>query len=129
MYRSVIAVDFSDFSALVPPALPSLTHPVVAAKEYEYAKHQYDCIMEDISEFEKTLDDDHEIALKLTHVGQAVTLQVTDIGYANPCLMYYHGYVGEQKSLLIQHVSQVNFLIVAVPKRIPDKPPNRIGFR
>jgi hypothetical protein len=110
------------------PPLPAMPPQNIDMKIYERAEHQYNCIMEDISEFEKTLDDDHEIALKLTHVGQAVTLQVTKISYAEPSLMYYYGYVGDQKALLIQHVSQINFLLIAVPKRLPDKPPNRIGF-
>ncbi len=114
------------------PQLPTITHVPHQDFDmdiYQCAEHQYNCIMEDIREFEEALDEDHEIALKLTHVGQAITLAVTEISYAQPSLMYYHGYVGDQKALLVQHVSQINFLMIAMPKRIPDNPPNRIGFR
>lgn len=84
--------------------------------------------MERIKEFEDELDDDHEVAVKLAAFGQSVTMAVTDIGYSNPTTLIFYGYVGNKKSTLIQHMSQLNFLLLAVEKADPEKPPRRIGF-
>lgn len=75
-----------------------------------------------------TLDEDHEIALRLASFGQSITLSVVDIGYSNPSTLVFHGYVGDQPATLIQHMSQLNFLLLAVKKADPEKPPRRIGF-
>ena len=84
--------------------------------------------MERIKEFEDTLDEDHEIALRLASFGQSITLSVVDIGYSNPSTLVFHGYVSDQPATLIQHMSQLNFLLLAVKKADPEKPPRRIGF-
>jgi len=98
-------------------------------KNYHLADYQHKLIMESIQDFEKSLDDNHEIALKLTHVGQAITLLVEDIGYLNPSLLQFQGTVNGKSAVLMQHVSQINFLMIAVPKLEPSKPPCRIGFK
>ena len=92
------------------------------------ADYSYEVIMERIKEFEDTLDNDHEVALRLASFGQSITLSVVDIGYSNPSTLVFHGYVGDQPATLIQHMSQLNFLRLAVKKADPEKPPRRIGF-
>ena len=92
------------------------------------ADYSYEVIMERIKEFEDTLDNDHEVALRLASFGQSITLSVVDIGYSNPSTLVFHEYVGDQPATLIQHMSQLNFLLLAVKKADPEKPPRRIGF-
>lgn len=92
------------------------------------ADYSYEVIMERIKKFEDTLDNDHEVALRLASFGQSITLSVVDIGYSNPSTLVFHGYVGDQPATLIQHMSQLNFLLLAVKKADPEKPPRRIGF-
>lgn len=94
----------------------------------EYASYSYEVIMERIQEFENDLDDEHEVAIKLASFGQSVTLSVTDVGYSNPYTLVFYGYVGDQPATLIQHMTQLNFLLLAVKKADPEKPPRRIGF-
>lgn len=108
--------------------LPELNIPEIDMRNYNLADYFYEIILERIKEFEDDLDDEHEIALKLASFGQSVTLSVTDIGYSNPSTLVFYGYVGEQPATLIQHVSQLNFLLLAVKKADPEKPPRRIGF-
>lgn len=103
------------------PKLPEL-------RDYHLADYFHEIIMEEIKAFEGELDDDHEVALMLTSFGQSVTLGVTSIGYANPSTLFFYGYVGEQPATLIQNVSQLNFLLLAVKRVDPEKPPRRIGF-
>lgn len=101
---------------------------VADIRDYNLADYSYEVIMERIKEFEDTLDEDHEIALRLASFGQSITLSVVDIGYSNPSTLVFHGYVGDQPATLIQHMSQLNFLLLAVKKADPEKPPRRIGF-
>ena len=94
----------------------------------EYADEAISTIFEHIKESEDGLDEDHEVALKLASFGQAVTLYVSEIGYSNPSTLVFRGYVNGNPATLLQHLTQLNFLLLAVPKSEPDKPPRRIGF-
>lgn len=114
--------------------MPSIASPCIdfdGVRDYDSAEWQYEKICEQMKDFQDNLDDEHEIALKLTNFGQSITMSVTDIGYQNPCLIYYYGYVNDKYCQLIQHVSQINFLLMSVPKPDPSKPARRvvIGFR
>ncbi|HEY8401165.1 MAG TPA: DUF6173 family protein [Cytophagaceae bacterium] len=106
----------------VPPEIPEI-------RNYSLADYQYEIIREAIIEFEKSLDQEHEVAIKLAAFGQTILMNITDIGYSNPCLIHFYGTVNGNEAELIQHVSQLNFLLMAVPKAEPEKPPRRIGFR
>lgn len=111
------------------PVIPEF-EPLEAlqARDYKLADYTYEIIMERLKEFEDNLDDNHEVAVKLASFGQSITLGVTDIGYSNPSTLVFYGYVGDQPATLIQHVSQLNFLLLAVKKADPEKPARRIGF-
>ncbi len=110
-----------DFSKYV-DTLQQLTRDVTLAS------NQYEIISEQIKEFQDNLDNEHEIALLLTNFGQSITMSVTRIGFYDPSLICYYGFVNGKECKLIQHISQISFLLVAVQKEDPDKPPRRIGF-
>ncbi len=110
------------------PLKTTFSIPTVDARDYKMADYSYEVIMRRIKEFEDTLDENQEIAVKLASFGQSVTMSVTDIGYSNPSTLVFYGYVNGQSATLIQHVSQLNFLLLAVQKSDPEKPPRRIGF-
>lgn len=95
---------------------------------FYYAEFQYKIILKSIEEFEKELDDEHEIALKLTNFGKDVLMIVEKVGYHNPCLIHYYGIVNGVYSEILQHTSQINFMITSVKKTDPSKPARRIGF-
>lgn len=98
-------------------------------RDHRMADYSYEIIMEQIKDFEAELDDDHEVAVLLASFGQSITLSVTDVGYANPSTLIFYGRTSDgSRATLVQHLSQLNFLLVAVPKAIPGKPPRRIGF-
>lgn len=97
-------------------------------KDRSLADSQYDILCRCIKDFQNTLDSEHEVGILLASFGQSVLLNVCNIGYSNPCLIHFYGTYNGYKTHLIQHVSQLNFLLVAVPKSDPDKPANRIGF-
>ena len=97
-------------------------------RDYHLADWKYENIMKQIQDFEKTLDDEHEIALRLASFGSSITMIVTDIGYQNPEILYFYGFVNGKEAQLIQHTSQLNFLITSVEKEDETKPARRIGF-
>ncbi len=97
-------------------------------RDYHSADRQYEILCEYIKEFQDELDNDHEVCIQLASFGQSILMQVTDIGYANPSLITFDGYVNGQHCQLIQHVNQLSFLLMSSPKAEPEKPPRRIGF-
>ena len=96
--------------------------------DYSMADYSYEVIMERIKEFEDELDDDHEVAVQLASFGTSILMNVTDIGYSNPSTLVFYGFVNGQRATLIQHMSQLNFLLLAAKKADPEKPARRIGF-
>ena len=106
-----------------------LVNSELLTRDFHLADYQHEIIMNEIAEFESLLDDDHEVAIKLASFGKSITMAVTDIGYCNPEILVFCGYVGNDYATLIQHVSQLNFLLLSVPKQNPDEPPRRIGFQ
>ena len=62
--------------------------------------------------------------------GDAGVLRIEGMGFFNPDIITFYGSEATGvKTQLIQHVSQLNVLLRALPKQ-PDQPePNRIGFQ
>ncbi|MCI1958866.1 MAG: DUF6173 family protein [Clostridia bacterium] len=81
-----------------------------------------------VHDFESQLDDEHEIAVKLASFGTSILLYITDIGYYNTDLICFYGYVNGHYSQLVQHVSQINFLLTSVDKPAEAQHARRIGF-
>lgn len=98
-------------------------------RDYSLADWKYEKIMEEIAEYEAKLDNNHEIALRLASFGSSTVMVVTSVGYQNPDMLYFYGFVNGKNAQLIQHVSQLNFLITSVEREDKTKPARRIGFR
>ena len=95
----------------------------------DYADVYYDRLTDAIIEFQERLDDDHEVAIRLVSFGQSVVIHVTDVGYRNPKLIVFYGLTQDGNPVeLIQHVSQISFLLIAERKLDPNAAPRRIGF-
>lgn len=88
---------------------------------------QFEILKQYIEEFQNNLDSEHEVGMLLTNFGQNVLLKVTYISYESPSLMIFKGYVNDKEATLVQHVSQLNFLLTSVDVE-PDRPKRRIGF-
>lgn len=110
------------------PKLPDFSSLAINIKNPLHAETQYEIIMKSITNFESNLNDNEEIALKLACFGQTIILNVTSIRYSNPSLIHFYGYVEGQKATIIQHINQLSFMIMAVPKENPKTKPRRIGF-
>ncbi len=111
------------YSAFNPARLGIPPNPAA----YSCSETQFEIIKRYILEFQATLDDEHDIGVWFTNFGSSVLMQVTQIGYERSALMVFKGYVDGKMATLIQHVSQLNFLLTTVPKE-PDVPHRTIGF-
>jgi hypothetical protein len=86
-------------------------------------------IVEMINDFERDLDDEHEVGIRLVSFGQTVQFHIEDVGYYNPSLIIFYGRLDNGARVeLVQHVSQISFLLMALPKLDESKPARRIGF-
>lgn len=99
-----------------------------ANRDYTHADWKYEKLREQIEEFQSDLTDDVDVCIALASFGTSMIMQVTDIGYQNPDILYFYGYINGNQTQLIQHVSQMNFVLMAVKKEEPGRPPRRIGF-
>lgn len=91
----------------------------------QIAKNLYD----EIIRYQLELRDTEDVAIMLVQFGQAYTIRVSSVGCSGYSLVCFHGVDNNGKHLeLIQHISQLNFLLQAVPKDIPDTPKRKIGF-
>jgi Family of unknown function (DUF6173) len=100
--------------------------PSVARSPAEWA---YERLVKYVLQFEAQLDQDHELGGRLVSFGPQMQFHILDLGYWNPDIITFDGLdQNGNRVRLIQNVSQLNVLLVAMQKRKPDEPPRRIGF-
>ena len=62
--------------------------------------------------------------------GDAGVMRIEGLGFFDPDIITYYGTNSAgAKAQLVQHVSQLNVMLVASPKPGDHAEPNRIGFR
>ncbi len=106
--------------------------PAVAAKPIEAkspAQWAYERLILYIQNFEARLDDKQEVAMGFAG-GDAGILKIEGIGYFDPDIVTFYGSDdGGARMQLIQHVTQLNVMLRALPKEPEGGEPRRIGFR
>ncbi|RZU38187.1 hypothetical protein EV700_2765 [Fluviicoccus keumensis] len=82
-----------------------------------------------INDFHKALDDEHEVGARLVNFGQSVTFHIEEISYWNPSLISFIGKNEHGDPVeLVQHVSQISILLVAMKRKNISQPKRPIGF-
>lgn len=82
-----------------------------------------------IIDYQSTLSDTEDVAMSIVSFNSTTTLIVESIGYIGYNLIRFVGKDNFGKPLeLVQHVSQLNFLLMVVPKPAPEVPKRQIGF-
>lgn len=93
------------------------------------AQWAYERVVLYLKNFEEQLDADHEVAMGFTGA-EAGVLRIEGMGYFDPDVVTFYGSdTAGGRTQLIQHVSQLNVLLRALPKEVKDQAPKRIGFR
>lgn len=86
-------------------------------------------IYEEIVRYQSQLPEDNDVAMSVVQFGQSTTIFVDSIGYIGYNIIRFGGLGSSGKPMeLLQHVSQLNFLLMVVPKAEPEVPKRRIGF-
>ena len=94
------------------------------------ASEFYKRIFAMIDNFEANLSEHEEVGVYLVSFGNAIQFHIEDIAYYNPSLINFIGRLDNGSRVeLVQHVNQISFLLMALPKQEEHKPPRRIGFK
>jgi hypothetical protein len=97
-------------------------------KSEYYAEAFYRRLADYIIKFEADLDQSMEVGAKLVSFGESIIIHVDSIGYWNPQLITFNGVdTNGNKVQLIQNTNQISFLLIALPRSIPERP--RIGYK
>jgi hypothetical protein len=93
------------------------------------AEWAYERIVLYIKKFEEELDNDHEVGMGF--VGSDVgSLRIQGMGYFAPDMVTFYGISPQgAKMQLVQHVNQLNVMLVSEPKAKDVDEPLRIGFQ
>ncbi len=98
-----------------------------AQPPYNPAAWMHERIVRQILEFEKALDPDHEVGGRFVQGPSSEALHIENIANWGPDMIVFLGEFRDgRKFQLMQHYSQANILLVAVPKMKSE--PRRIGF-
>lgn len=93
------------------------------------AEWAYERLILYIKNFEEKLDNDHEVAMGFTG-GDAGVMKIEGMGFYAPDIITFYGSdPAGTRTQQIQHVSQLNVLLRALPKQVDQPEPTRIGFR
>ena len=87
-------------------------------------------IISRINEFEKDIPDNMQAGGRFVSTNDGFTFSIDDVGYSNPNLLVFYGHSNGYKVRLLQHIMQLNLLLVAVPRTDDlSKPRRKIGFQ
>ena len=93
-----------------------------------YAGRVHANLVAAIADFESGLDDAHEVALGFAG-SEVGILRIEGIGWIEPDTLTFDGTDEEGiRTRMIQHVSQLNVMLVALPRVDTAGEPRRIGF-
>lgn len=93
------------------------------------AEWAYERLILYIQNFEEQLDSEQEVAMGLTG-GDAGVLRIEGMGFFDPDILTFYGTDNNgMRTQLVQHVSQLNVMLCAMPKPEDIPQPRRIGFR
>jgi hypothetical protein len=93
------------------------------------AQWAYERLILYIQNFEKSLDEEHEVAMGFAGSDTGV-IRIEGMGYFEPDIITFYGQdqMG-MRTQLVQHVGQLSVMLRALPKQVETAEPNRIGFR
>ena len=103
-----------------------LQKPVAQKSPAQWA---YERLILYVQNFENQMDAEHEVAIGFAG-SDAGVMRIEGMGYFDPDIVTFYGSdPSGVKTQLIQHVTQMNVMLRALPKRNAEEEPARIGFR
>ncbi|MGO9611951.1 MAG: DUF6173 family protein [Dissulfurispiraceae bacterium] len=102
---------------------------LVINAEQGMASAFYERLAKWINNFDSSLDEEHEVGVRLVSFGQTILFHLKGMGYWNPFLISFSGTTDDGDPVeLIQHVNQISILLMKLPRKDPEKPKRPIGF-
>lgn len=93
------------------------------------AEWAYERLILYIKNFEEQLDEEHEVAMGFAGSSSGA-IRIEGMGYFDPDIVTFYGSDERgSRTQLVQHVTQLNVMLRAMPKKQPTEKPSRIGFR
>lgn len=108
-----------------------LIHAQAESAEASTARRAVLHLEEQIREFETEIDDASDVGIKLVSFGQTMVVHIETISHMQPNLIVFVGNLDDEvgpRVRLVQHMSQLSFLLVGLPRLEPEKPRRPIGF-
>lgn len=93
------------------------------------AEWTYERLSRQIAAFEARLSSAEEVGGRVTSAPGDGSFQIEDLGWWGPDMIIFYGKNASGRPIqLIQHYTQLNVLLTAMPKATPEQAPRRIGF-
>lgn len=116
------------------PEMPALTDRIVnfadlnrSLRPPNMAEYAVKAIYEEIADFEATLDADHELGMPIVGGPSGLCVHVREVYRFGTDKLVFVGIDGDERPVrLVQHLSQLNFLMLAAPRL--GSAAVRIGF-
>jgi hypothetical protein len=106
-----------------------ISTPITLPANPNLASEFYKRLVDWIQKYDESLDQEHEVGVRLVSFGQALTFHLQDIGYWNPSLISFKGTTQNGEPVeLIQHVSQISVLLQTLKRVDPTQPKHPLGF-
>lgn len=121
----------SDFERSMRLSTTNLLQSIKRSEQFQMgnANILYEQLVERIKKFDNSINEDYEIGVKLACYGTPFQFYLTGLGYENPYLIIFKGLLEDGSPIeLLQHVSQINFVLIKLRKQEPEKPKRKIGF-
>jgi len=115
--------SFSDINKACDENIKSIQEAAYAAKNPVI--EAYETIKAAVIRFHNIIGDDYEIGIQFY---SSQIMRVTVIDYSLPTIINFHGNIEGKRAHMLQHINNLNFLLIAIPKEEPEKPARRIGF-
>ena len=127
--------DYKPVMSHIQPSRPEDRLPDEENAEYFHgvnngsAKSVAKKIYHQIQIVEKDTDYFEEVGIMLFQHGQKFEFSVSQVGYHDPCLICFTGYMNNDSPIkLVQHVSQLNFIVFKMKRSQPNTPKQAIKF-
>lgn len=109
--------------------LKRMSEALAEAADAKSARGLVKRLAAEIAAFEKTLDKTSDVGMRLVSFGQVNVFRVTALRYVQPNLVVFEGLSDNGQHLrLVQHMSQLSFLLTRLPRPDPEAPRQPIGF-
>jgi len=123
-HMPILGMETIDPKSLV-PSTNLVTENIKANRASEF----YNQLTTFINEFNDSLDNNHEVGVRLVNFGQSIVFHLKTLGFLNPSLIRFGGHTeGGDPVELIQHVSQISVLLMKMTRTNPDEPKRHFGF-